>query len=274
MAIIVTPEGTAIPEGMSSDEMLRRSLLAQGIVIPERPAPTPDPVLGPDAPVGPFIPTSKEELAALQELNRQRPGSAEFANRQRPGRGKRMEKLSGRLRAARMKGGRLGQVVELGSMLGNRAITGRGMGLLPGNVGMLRGLGGLGALAALGYFGGKMGYDILQGETNLFGPSKRDQALADLAGRGSAQQYEEAARARRMASAMESQRMQRSIMENLQQVAQNNPALYNQVSAGRKLPRGAVVLGGQQRQDLLTELARAMDSGAFRQQDPLSDLIG
>lgn len=253
MPIIVTPEGTAIPEGA-----------AYG----------PDPMLGPDAPTGPFIPTTKEELEALQELNKQRPGSAEFANRKRPGRGKRMEKLSGRLRLARLKGGKAGQAFELATTLGNRALFGRGAGLLPGNVGMLRGLGGLGALAALGYFGGKTAYDIVQGETDLLGPGKRTQALANLAGQGSAEQYEASARARRMASAMEDQRMQRSIMENLQQVAQNNPALYNQVSAGRKLPRGAVVLGGQQRQDLLTELARAMDSGSFRQQDPLSDLIG
>lgn len=267
MPFIVHPEGTVVEVGeglpLRDKNSIREMLL--GI---------PDPVMGPQPPEGPVTPTSKEELERLRESLRQRPQDPEFANRQRPGRGKRMEKLSGRLRAARMKGGRTGQAVELALSLGNRAVLGRGAGLLPGKVGMLRGLGGLGALAALGYFGGKMGYDILHGETNLFGPSTRDQALADLAGRGSAQQYEEAARARRMASAMESQRMQRSIMENLQQVAQNNPALYNQVSAGRKLPRGAVVLGGQQRQDLLTELARAMDSGAFRQQDPLSDLIG
>jgi len=232
------------------------------------------PLLGPQPPTGPVVPATAEELEALQESLKQRPRSAEFENRKRPGRGKRMEKLSGRLRLARLKGGKPGQAVELAMTLGNRALMGRGAGLLPGNVGMLRGLGGLGALAALGYFGGKTAYDIVHGETNLLGPSRRDQALANLAGQGSAQQYEEAARARRMASAMESQRMQQSIMENLQQVAQNNPALYNQVSAGRKLPRGAVVLGGQQRQDLLTELARAMDSGSFRQQDPLSDLIG
>jgi len=239
------------------------------------PAPLgPDPMLGPEAPTGPFIPTSREELEALEEALKQRPGSAEFANRKRPGRGKRMKKLSGRLRLARLKGGKAGQAVELAMTLGNRALMGRGAGMMPGNVSMLRGLGGLGALAALGYFGGKTAYDIAQGETNLLGVSARDQALANMAGQRSAQQYEEAARARRMASAMESQRMQRSIMENLQQVAQNNPALYNQVSAGRRLPRGAVVLGGQQRQDLLTELARAMDSGSFRQQDPLSDLIG
>jgi hypothetical protein len=217
---------------------------------------------------------SKAAWAEAEKERSQRPRSGTFATRERPLRGKRMEKLSGRLRAARMKGGRTGQVLELASALGDRAVRGRGAGLLPGKVGMLRGLGGLGALAALGYFGGKMGYDILHGETNLFGPSERNQALANLAGQGSAQQYEEAARARRMVSAMENQRMQQSIMENLQQVAQNNPALYNQVSAGRKLPRGAVVLGGQQRQDLLTELARAMDSGSFRQQDPLSELIG
>jgi len=236
------------------------------------------PLLGPQPFDGTPPPLSAEEAARIalgpEELARRNPKSKGFADRKRPGRGKRMEKLSGRLRLARLKGGKAGQAFELATTLGNRALFGRGAGLMPGKVSMLRGLGGLGALAALGYFGGKTAYDIVQGETELLGPSKRTQALANMAGQASAEQYEASARARRMASAMESQRMQRSIMENLQQVAQNNPALYNQVSAGRKLPRGAVVLGGQQRQDLLTELARAMDSGSFRQQDPLSDLIG
>jgi len=253
MPFTVTPEGTVIPDPDAGSpkkesfaELLERDRLEWEEKLAQR---------------------EREELEALEE---------ETGKRFREGRRKRnrMGKLSVRLRAARIKGGKTSQVLELASALGGRAVLGRGAGLLPGKVGMLRGLGGLGALAALGYFGGKTAYDIVQGETELLGPSKRTQALANMAGQRSAQQYEESARARRMASAMESQRMQRSIMENLQQVAQNNPALYNQVSAGRKLPRGAVVLGGQQRQDLLTELARAMDSGSFRQQDPLSDLIG
>jgi len=246
MPFTVTPEGTVIPDpdaGYPQKESLAEELARERLEWAEK-----------------IEQREREELEALGE---------ETGKRFREGRRKRnrMGKLSVRLRAARIKGGRTSQVLELASALGGRAVLGRGAG-------MLRGLGGLSALAALGYFGGKTAYDIVQGETNLLGVSARDQALANMAGQRSAQQYEEAARARRMASAMENQRMQRSIMENLQQVAQNNPALYNQVSAGRRLPRGAVVLGGQQRQDLLTELARAMDSGSFRQQDPLSDLIG
>jgi hypothetical protein len=43
------------------------------------------------------------------------------------------------------------------------------------------------------------------------------------------------------------------------------PAIYTAVSAGRKLPQGAVVLGGQPRVDLLQELGRSMAEGQFRQ---------
>ena len=267
MPFVVGPDGIAIEVGEGVPFRDKNSIREMLLGIPK-------PSMGPQPPTGPVTPTTEEELERLRESLRQRPKDPEFENRKRPGRGKRMDKLSGRLRLARLKGGKAGQAFELATTLGNRALFGRGAGMMPGNVSMLRGLGGLGALAALGYFGGKTAYDIVQGETDLLGTGKRTQALANLSGQASAEQYEASARARRMASAMESQRMQRSIMENLQQVAQNNPALYNQVSAGRKLPRGAVVLGGQQRQDLLTELARAMDSGSFRQQDPLSDLIG
>jgi hypothetical protein len=37
------------------------------------------------------------------------------------------------------------------------------------------------------------------------------------------------------------------------------------VAAGRRLPTGAVVLGGENRQDLLNELGRAMSDGRFSQ---------
>jgi len=44
--------------------------------------------------------------------------------------------------------------------------------------------------------------------------------------------------------------------------------------AGRRLPKGSVVLGGVPRQDLMRELAASMDSGRYAQPDPLSDLMG
>lgn len=58
---------------------------------------------------------------------------------------------------------------------------------------------------------------------------------------------------------------QDSIQQNLQNVQRYAPDLYMAVAAGRRLPQGAVVLGGEQRQDLLNELGRAMADGRFSQ---------
>jgi hypothetical protein len=56
-----------------------------------------------------------------------------------------------------------------------------------------------------------------------------------------------------------------SIQRNLQQIMQRAPDLYMSVAAGRRLPSGAVVLGGAPRQDLLNELGRSMADGRFSQ---------
>ena len=61
------------------------------------------------------------------------------------------------------------------------------------------------------------------------------------------------------------QSLQAAIDSNLRRVAQSDPAMYAQVMAGRRLPQGAVVLGGEQRTDLLQELGRAMAEGQFTQ---------
>jgi hypothetical protein len=51
--------------------------------------------------------------------------------------------------------------------------------------------------------------------------------------------------------------------ENARRLAQFAPHLFNQVMAGRKLPRDAVVVGGQPRMDLLDELSQSMADGAW-----------
>lgn len=56
-------------------------------------------------------------------------------------------------------------------------------------------------------------------------------------------------------------RLKQLRMANLRQVAQYAPDVYHQTAAGRVLPKGAVVIGGQPRQDLLAELADAMSQG-------------
>jgi hypothetical protein len=56
-----------------------------------------------------------------------------------------------------------------------------------------------------------------------------------------------------------------SIQTNLGQIQRYAPDLYMSVAAGRRLPQGAVVIGGSPRQDLLNELGRAMSDGRFSQ---------
>jgi hypothetical protein len=59
-------------------------------------------------------------------------------------------------------------------------------------------------------------------------------------------------------------RMRQLRRENIARVAQSMPDVYNQVSAGRRLPKGSVVIGGKPRTDLLQELADRMIGGGFQ----------
>lgn len=182
------------------------------------------------------------------------------------------KKFRQKMNIAYKKGGAGGAALQLGSAALDAATFNKLAGA--GRVSMLRGLGGLGALGMLGYMAAKPTYDILTEETDLFGPGGQTQRAAQLAADLQDINYQAAGRSANAARMLENERLKQSIRQNLADIAQNSPALYNQVSAGRRLPRGAVVLGGQQRQDLLMELAHAMDRGAFQKQDPLSDLMG
>jgi hypothetical protein len=55
-----------------------------------------------------------------------------------------------------------------------------------------------------------------------------------------------------------SKQARESIRRNIQVIAQTNPQLYNELVAGKRLPRGAIVLGGPPRRDLLEEVATMM----------------
>lgn len=62
------------------------------------------------------------------------------------------------------------------------------------------------------------------------------------------------------ASAMRGERLRKQTERNLAIIRQQAPDIYNSVAAGRRIPDGAVVLGGRPRQDLLMELAQHMGS--------------
>lgn len=74
-------------------------------------------------------------------------------------------------------------------------------------------------------------------------------------------EFKERAENRRRAQ----EQRQRGILrdENARRLAMYAPHLYNQVMAGRKLPKNAVVIGGTPRTDLLEELASSMADGAW-----------
>lgn len=59
--------------------------------------------------------------------------------------------------------------------------------------------------------------------------------------------------------------------ENQRRMAMYAPHLFNQLSAGRILPRDAVVLGGEPRTDLLQEVAMKMARGQLGIDQPLDD---
>ena len=58
--------------------------------------------------------------------------------------------------------------------------------------------------------------------------------------------------------------LQRKIARSAMRLAAIDPHLYNEVMAGRSLPKDAVVFGGQPRTDLMEELAMAMATGQFQ----------
>lgn len=60
---------------------------------------------------------------------------------------------------------------------------------------------------------------------------------------------------RAQAQRIEQEALQERITRRIAYLAAANPQLYNEVSAGRRLPRGAQVFGGRKRTDLLEQLA-------------------
>ena len=82
------------------------------------------------------------------------------------------------------------------------------------------------------------------------------------------------AKSTKIAQLLKQAREEKALGENKQRLAQSAPDLYSAVMAGQRLPKGSVVLGGRPREDLMRQLAASMDSGRYRQQDPLSELMG
>jgi hypothetical protein len=109
---------------------------------------------------------------------------------------------------------------------------------------------GLGVLAGLGG-----AYGIAQGIRYLQNKPLIEQAQEDMRLTSRRQLIDQMSMMGRQ-SGLES-----SIQTNLQRLQMEAPELYMRVAAGRRLPQGAVVLGGEKRDDLLQELGRSMSEG-------------
>jgi|18_taG_2_1085343.scaffolds.fasta_scaffold34062_2 hypothetical protein len=65
--------------------------------------------------------------------------------------------------------------------------------------------------------------------------------------------------------------LQRRMTQATMRLAALDPHLYNEVMAGRSLPKDAVVFGGQPRTDLMEELAMSMADGQFKEPQSAHD---
>ena len=115
------------------------------------------------------------------------------------------------------------------------------------------------AAPAVGFAGTEIVAPIARGlaETDPFrtflGREERDQQRYE--------NYVEGQR-NRVVNTLQSHRIEEMVQRNMAIVANRDPHLFNQVMAGRVLPKGAVVLGGPRRQDLMEELAYAMGTSS------------
>ena len=71
---------------------------------------------------------------------------------------------------------------------------------------------------------------------------------------------------------VENQARAERLAQNTVSLIQNAPMVAQQIMAGRRLPKGAVVIGGTPRVDLMQQMADQMSQGQFQNQDPLQQL--
>lgn len=78
-------------------------------------------------------------------------------------------------------------------------------------------------------------------------------------------------RGQQIADQMRAEQLEQLMGVNTARLAATMPDVYNQVLAGRTLPRGAVVLGGGQNPDRLQALAMAMSMGSIKGPQSVTD---
>lgn len=87
-------------------------------------------------------------------------------------------------------------------------------------------------------------------------------------------EMEKKVRMEQMRLQIQQQERAKVLTANTINLLQYAPDVARQVMAGRRLPKGAVVIGGTPRVDLMQEVAGQMADGAYQEQDPLTQLTG
>ena len=121
----------------------------------------------------------------------------------------------------------------------------------------MKGYAKAGGIAALAALGAGLGYNRVQTAMGTSEAQLMNKALADLMGQHRQMQMNA------LVEEAKSESYEDSIGRNLQRIQQQAPDLYMAVAAGRRLPTGAVVLGGAPRTDLLQDLGRSMSDGQY-----------
>lgn len=121
----------------------------------------------------------------------------------------------------------------------------------------IKGYAKAGGIAALAGLGAGLAYNRYARATGTSDEQLMNKALFDLMGQHRQMQLNG------LVEDAKSESYDDAISRNLQRIQQNAPDLYMAVAAGRKLPTGAVVLGGTQRTDLLQDLGRSMSDGQY-----------
>ena len=85
-------------------------------------------------------------------------------------------------------------------------------------------------------------------------------------------EMEKKVRMEQMRLQIQQQERAKVLTANTINLLQYAPDVARQVMAGRRLPKGGVVIGGTPRVDLMQEVAGQMADGAYQEQDPLTQL--
>ena len=110
-------------------------------------------------------------------------------------------------------------------------------------------------------FGGKAAIGMGLGALGMLGLKQAfgDDGEATQQIRERSQQEQLNQKSRQIADYLEQARMSQDTQDIKGRLAQSSPDLYTSIMAGRRVPRGSVVLGGQTRDDLMQQLVASMN---------------